>query len=73
MKTENERTFTIYGKCYEKLLAFEKKHKESCLDKYGDTFGSLFSYTFVPSGIGDTVSVKCECGETLFLCEDFDF
>lgn len=73
MKEENKRTFTIYGKCYEKLVEFERKHEESCAEKYKDSFGSLLSYTFVPSGIGDIVSVKCECGEELFLCEDFDF
>ena len=71
MGKKKQRTFTIYGKYYEKLLAFEKKHKKSCGDKY-DSFGSLFAYTFVPSGLGDIVSVKCECGEVLFI-SDLDF
>ena len=72
MSEKKERTFTIYGKYYEKLLNFEKEHKKSCLDKYADSFGSLFAYTFVPSGLGDIVSVQCECGEKLFI-SDLDF
>ena len=63
-------TFEIIGDDYDKLLSFEKKHK-SCFDKYHDFTGALFSYTFIPTGVGTAITVSCPCGEELRIGDFF--
>ena len=72
MDGENCRIFKIEGENYEKLLEFEKKHKESCWEKYHDSLGALFCYTFVPTGLGYVTCVECPCGKKLDI-SDLDF
>ena len=69
MNSENSRIFKIEGENYEKLLEFEKKHNESCWGKYHDSLGALFSYTFVPTGLGYVTYVECSCGEKLDISD----
>ena len=51
-------TFTISDKEEECIKKWKDKHKKVCKQK-----NRLFSYTFTPTGIGDSIEVKCSCGK----------
>ena len=38
-------------------------------DKYVGAIGGHLSYTFIPTGLGNVVTVKCACGEELNITE----
>lgn len=57
-------TFTLEGKELENAEAFKKKHRESCCSKQNLTLGEYWTYSFMPTGLGPAVSIKCNlCGE----------
>lgn len=56
-------TFKITGAELEKVNAFKKIHRETCLSKANLTAGEYWSYKFIPGGFGTTIIVKCNlCG-----------
>jgi hypothetical protein len=59
-----ELIFKITGTELDKINEFKKKHKESCACKQNLTLGEYWTYSFIPTGLGDAVSIKCNlCGE----------
>ena len=58
--------FEISGKDLEKLKIFKKEH-EPCFEKFHDLIGAQFVYTFIPTGLGMYITVKCSCGEKQIL------
>lgn len=59
-----ELTFKISGTELDKINEFKEKHKESCVCKQNLTLGEYWSYSFIPTGLGDVVLIKCNlCGE----------
>ena len=59
-----ELTFKITGTELDKINEFKKKHKESCACKQNLTLGEYWTYSFIPTGLGSVVSIKCNlCGE----------
>ena len=57
-------TFKITGAELNKVNEFKKKHKESCVCKQNLTLGEYWTYSFIPTGLGNVVSIKCNlCGE----------
>ncbi|MDO4863535.1 MAG: hypothetical protein Q4A05_05130 [Ruminococcus sp.] len=56
-----------------KIYGFKAEHTKSCREKYPDVFGALFTYSFVPTGLGPLCFVKCACGEEITLDSDFNF
>ena len=59
-----ELTFKITGTELDKINEFKKKHKESCVRKQNLTLGEYWTYSFIPTGLGNVVSIKCNlCGE----------
>jgi hypothetical protein len=68
---QNELIFTIKGKELERVEAFKKKHRESCVKNRNLTIGEYWSYTFVPGGLGTGVIIECNlCGEYEDVTDD---
>ncbi|SCX09452.1 hypothetical protein SAMN02910339_01342 [Lachnospiraceae bacterium YSD2013] len=63
METKDNISFEISGKDFKHLKKFRRQHK-NC--RQGFT-GEQFEYSFVPTGMGTLISVKCSCGQTLEL------
>lgn len=61
--------FEIVGNDAENLSKFKKLHKK-CLC---GTVGDKLSYTFVPTAMGMTITVKCSCGKKLMLGNFMDY
>ena len=51
------------------LQEFKKEH-EKCREVYPDVAGALFSYTVIPTSLGDAWTVKCSCGKEIHLSRD---
>jgi hypothetical protein len=41
------------------------------VNKKGDVVGARLEYIFIPTGLGDVVRVRCECGEELDITENW--
>ncbi|MCE5220189.1 MAG: hypothetical protein LLF98_02680 [Clostridium sp.] len=39
------------------------------INKQGDVTGARLEYIFIPTGLGDIVRVKCDCGAMLDVTE----
>lgn len=39
------------------------------VNKQGDVLGARLEYIFIPTGLGDIVKVRCECGAELDITE----
>ncbi|MBQ3136435.1 MAG: hypothetical protein IJB74_03030 [Clostridia bacterium] len=65
MKQEKKLTFVLHGEQYLKFKEFEKLHRKTCSKKYSDSVGTLFSFEFIPTGLGCLKFVKCPCGAEL--------
>ena len=63
METKDKIEFEISGNDFKNLKKFRKQH-EDCLCGFD---GGQFEYSFVPTGMGTLISVKCSCGQTLEL------
>ena len=59
-------TFTISEKQEAQFKAWAGEHYKTC-NYRPDSFGSLNSFSFMPSGIGDSAYVHCPCGEKKYL------
>ena len=66
-------SFTLSDKQVELAMAWADEHYKTC--KYRpDSFGSLLSYSFMPSGVGDSAHVHCPCGAKEYVPDpDFEF
>jgi hypothetical protein len=60
------KTFTISEEQEAQYLAWAGEHYKTC-NYRPDSFGSLNSFSFMPSGIGDSAHVHCPCGEKKYL------
>ena len=67
--SEEKITFEINGTDYVNLKKFEKQHKH-CLS---GTCGDKLSYSFIPTGMGMAITVKCSCGQKLSLGDFMDY
>ena len=67
--SEEKITFEINGTDYVNLKKFEKQHKH-CLS---GTCGDKLSYSFIPTGMGLAITVKCSCGQKLSLGNFMDY
>lgn len=63
--------FEISGNDLIKLQNFQLKH-EDCLYKHPNISCAQYEYTFVPDGFGVFKVVKCICGESIILTDDYD-
>lgn len=63
---ENKKlTFEISGIELERIEEFKKKHIETCTKKQNLTLGEYWTYSFIPTGLGKCIEIKCNlCGET---------
>ena len=63
---ENKKlTFEISGIELERIEEFKKKHRETCTKRQNLTLGEYWTYSFMPTGLGTCVEIKCNlCGET---------
>ena len=63
---ENKKlTFEISGVELERIEEFKKKHRETCTKRQNLTLGEYWTYSFIPTGLGTCVEIKCNlCGET---------
>jgi len=52
-------TFNISDKECESIENFKKKHRESCVSKQNLTLGEYWTYSFLPTGLGSVVKIKC--------------
>lgn len=64
--------FEICTSDLKKAKNFVDNHNSSCFEKHHDSVGSLFSYTFTPTGIGTICKIKCACGQEIVLTGDLD-
>ena len=60
------KRFLLEGKDFETVKAFEEAHR-ACK---ADVSGGKFVYSFIPTGLGTAVTVKCTCNKELY-CGDF--
>lgn len=67
--TNEEIKFSISGKAYKSLRAFEKEHSR-CIDDFSDCTGAQYEYNFIPTSLGMLTSVQCSCGDMLLLSDD---
>ncbi len=67
--SEEKISFEINGTDYVNLKKFEKQHKH-CLS---GTCGDKLSYSFIPTGMGLAITVKCSCGQKLSLGNFMDY
>jgi len=58
-------TFDINRREYNKLTKWLKKHVKTCKTRKN----SLLTYCFQPTGIGNIIKVKCDCGEEVNLTD----
>ncbi len=63
MTSKEKIIFEINGADAKKLKRFERQHKNCPMGMEG----GRFSYTFTPTGLGLAITVKCLCGQQLFL------
>lgn len=63
------RTFTIDDKQEAQFTAWSDEHRKTC-NARPDFSMALYSIVFTPSGLGDSVTVKCPCGATVYLEQD---
>ena len=69
MDSNDNISFEINGNDYINLKKFQKQHTDCCSGMAGEQF----EYTFIPSGLGLAISVKCSCGQTLTLGDFMDY
>ena len=69
MESNDKIQFEISGNDYKNLKKFRKQHR-NC--PQGMT-GEQFEYAFVPTGLGTMISVKCSCGQILYLGDFLDY
>lgn len=62
MHIKDELIFRISGENFQKLEEFRQTHMKTCRDKYPDSIGAMFTYEFIPTGLGCLATVKCPCG-----------
>ena len=68
----DNKTFVIDGEDYKKLMEFKKKH-EKCWERHPNlTGGPGLQYSYVEDSIGILKSVRCICGATCFMTDDYD-
>ncbi|MHB1484252.1 MAG: hypothetical protein ACYCYI_06265 [Saccharofermentanales bacterium] len=58
-------TFTIEGEQFIKLTKFVEEHKKC----KGLSAGEKFNFSFIPSLLGDIVTVSCTCGKSIYLTD----
>lgn len=62
--------FKIYDEQKEKLNNWINIHKQSCeYFKNPGAIGGLLSFIFIPNSIGESLKVKCICGEQIDLTD----
>jgi hypothetical protein len=59
-------TFTISDEKAAQYKAWSEEHRKTCGAR-PDMSMALYSFVFTPNGLGDGISVKCPCGERVFL------
>jgi hypothetical protein len=60
------RTFTISDEQEKQFMDWKAEHQKTCPAK-PDFSMALYSIVFTPSGLGDSVAVKCPCGDKIYL------
>lgn len=68
MEIDEKIAFEISGSDYINLTKFREQHK-NCLH---GAAGDQFSYTFIPTGLGMAITVRCSCGQELLLGDFMD-
>jgi hypothetical protein len=60
------RTFTLNDTQVEQYSAWQEEHRKTC-KVVPDFSGAHCKVIFVPSGLGDSATVECFCGEKKYL------
>lgn len=60
------KTFVLSDEQEQQYIAWATEHQKICCAR-PDGFMGLYQFLFFPTGIGDSASVKCPCGETKYL------
>ncbi len=67
MDASKEMIFCISGENFKKLEEFRRVHMKTCRAKYPDSLGAMFTYEFIPTGLGCLATVKCLCGAEEYI------
>ena len=63
------RSFYLSEKEHVMAIRWARRHKCRLRGKDQGAIGGVTTYTFTPTGVGILKSVKCACGESLFLTD----
>lgn len=66
------QTFTISDEQEKQYTEWATEHQKTCKAR-PDFSCALYSFIFVPSGLGDSVTVKCPCGDSIYLDAGVEF
>ena len=69
MESKDRITFEISGNDMRNLRGFRKQHCRCSKGMAGDQF----EYSFISTGLGMLITVKCSCGQTLSLGNFMDY
>jgi len=70
MITKNYQFPKITEKMYEEILEWYETHNDGkCANGKNGAIGGEISFEITPTSIGDFITVKCSCGETLEFSE----
>ena len=65
--------FELTDNQLEKIAKWDnpKTGHKCTVNKQGDVSGARLEYIFIPTGLGNVVRVKCDCGAMLDVTEDW--
>ncbi len=69
MEAKDKIVFEITGNDFENVKKFRNQHK----DCFQGMAGEQFEYSYIPTGLGTAISVKCSCGQVIKLGDFLDY